>query len=97
MTIHRHLTSFSRNKIFKKKPGEIVIKQIIEFELRAPGPPGRTCNHKTGYFHDKTKISKKNKSSSELLLTARCTILQKAMYLASPSPEPSQLQNLSKK
>ena len=35
------------------------IEQIIEFELRGPGPPGRTCNPKTGYFNDKTKISKK--------------------------------------
>ena len=46
------------------------IEQIIEFELRGPGPPGRTCNAKTGYFFGKTKISKENKSSSELLLTS---------------------------
>ena len=31
------------------------IEQIIEFELRSPGPLGRTCNPKTSYFHDKTK------------------------------------------
>ena len=37
------------------------IEQIIEFELRRPGPPPcRTCTLTTGYFHDKTKISKKN-------------------------------------
>ena len=42
------------------------VEQIFEFELRAPGPPGRTCNAKTGYFLGKTKIYKKNKSSSEL-------------------------------
>ena len=31
------------------------IEQIIEFELRGSGPPGRTCNAKTGYFLGKTK------------------------------------------
>ena len=36
------------------------IKQIIEFEFRGPEPPGRTCNPKTGYIHDKTKVSKTN-------------------------------------
>ena len=46
------------------------IEQIIEFELRGPGPSGRTCNAKTGYFHGKKKISKKNKPSCESLLTA---------------------------
>ena len=47
------------------------IEQIIEFELRDPGPPGCTCNPKARYFYGKTKISNKNKSSSELLLTAK--------------------------
>ena len=36
------------------------IEQIIEFKLRRPGPPGRTCIPKTGYFHDNTKTSKAN-------------------------------------
>ena len=31
------------------------IDQIIEFELRGPGPPGRTCTPITGYFYDNTK------------------------------------------
>ena len=26
------------------------IEQIIEFELKGPGPLGRTCNPKTGCF-----------------------------------------------
>ena len=30
------------------------LEQIIESELRGPGPPGRTCNAKTDYFHGKT-------------------------------------------
>ena len=39
----------------------MLIKQIIEFQLRGPGPPGRTnALQTTGYFHDKTKISKEN-------------------------------------
>ena len=38
----------------------MLIEQIIEFELSGPGPPRRTCTNTTGYFHDKTKIFKKN-------------------------------------
>ena len=57
------------------------IEQIIEFELRGPGLYGRTWNAKTGYFHGKTKISKKNKSSSELIRTAK--YIAGAMYLTS--------------
>ena len=38
----------------------MLIEQIIEFEFRGPEPPSRTCTPKTGYFHDKTKISKAN-------------------------------------
>ena len=42
----------------------MLIEQIIEFELRVPGP---LVVHipKNGYFHDKTKIFK-GKSSSAL-------------------------------
>ena len=49
------------NKRLKKNLaiGEMLIKQIIEFELKRPGPPGRTSTTTTGYFYDKTKISKK--------------------------------------
>ena len=36
----------------------MLIEQIIEFELSALGPPGRTCTPTTGYFHDQTKISR---------------------------------------
>ena len=71
------------------------IEQIIEFELRGLGLPGRICNPKTGYFYDKTKISEKTKSSSELLLTAKYIAEGNVPY-TSPSPGPKQLQNLSK-
>ena len=36
----------------------MLIEQIIEFDLRRPEPPCRTLTPTTGYFHDKTKISK---------------------------------------
>ena len=38
----------------------MLIEQIIEHQLRGPGSLGRTCTPTTGYFHDKTKISKEN-------------------------------------
>ena len=59
----------------------MLVEQIIEIESRGPGPPGRTCTPKTGYCHDKTKISKK-KSSSGLLFTAK--MLQETMHLTFP-------------
>ena len=71
------------------------IEQFIKFELRGCGPPGRICNPKTGYFHGKTKISKENKLSSELLRTSKYIAV--GNELCFPSPAPSQLQNLSKK
>ena len=36
----------------------MLIEQIIDFKLRGPGPPGRTCISTTGYFH--VKKSPKN-------------------------------------
>ena len=38
----------------------MLIEQTIELQLRGPGPPDRTNTPITGYFHDKTKISKEN-------------------------------------
>ena len=31
----------------------MLIEQIIEFELRRPGPPGRSYTPTTGYFYQK--------------------------------------------
>ena len=31
----------------------MLIEQIIEFELRGPGSPGRTCTPITGYLHER--------------------------------------------
>ena len=38
----------------------MLIEQIIELQLRGPGPHGLTCTPIAGYFHDKTKICKEN-------------------------------------
>ena len=61
ITIHLHLASSYATIYFREKKlatGEMLIEKIIEFELRGPGPPGRTYTSISGYFHDKTKISK---------------------------------------
>ena len=54
ITIHLHFASFYRRYTFEKKnqQGEMLIEQIIEFELIGPWPPGRTCTPTTRYFHD---------------------------------------------
>ena len=38
----------------------MLIEQSIEFDLRDPGPSGRTRTFITRYFHDKTKTFKEN-------------------------------------
>ena len=38
----------------------MIIEQIIEYDLRGPGPPGHSCTSTTGNFYNKTKISKEN-------------------------------------
>ena len=61
ISTHLHLSSFYASKYLCKKLAlEMLIEQIIEFELRGPGPPFRTCTPITGYFHDETKIFKTN-------------------------------------
>ena len=46
----------------------MLIEQTIELQLRGPGPPGRANTPITGYFHDKTKISKENLRVDHYLL-----------------------------
>ena len=48
ITIHLHLASFNAQNTFKKIPRKMLIEQIIEFELRGPRSPGRTCTPTTG-------------------------------------------------
>ena len=50
----------------------MLIEQRIEFELRGPRPCSRTCTLTTGYFHDKTKISKANLQVDYCLLLKHC-------------------------
>ena len=38
----------------------MLIEKIIEFKLRVPGPPGRTCTPTTGYISMTKQISKAN-------------------------------------
>ena len=51
----------------------MLIEQIVELQLRGPGPPGLTCTSITGYFHDKTKIPKENFRVGFHLLLKCCT------------------------
>ena len=37
----------------------MLIEQIIELELKGPGPPGRTCTPIIGYFYDKSESLRK--------------------------------------
>ena len=50
----------------------MLIEQIIEFELRRPGPPGSTCTPITGCFQDKTKILNENLRANCYLLLKCC-------------------------
>ena len=63
---------------------EKLIEQTIELQLRGPGPPGRTYTPITGYFYDKTKISKENFRVDYYLLlqcSQRQSILITSPYL----------------
>ena len=46
----------------------MLIEQVIKLKLRGQEPLNRTCTPTTGYFHVKTKISKKNLRVDYLLL-----------------------------
>ena len=48
VTIHLQLASFYAQNTLKKYRGKVLIKQIIEFQLRGSGLPGRTCTPITG-------------------------------------------------
>ena len=60
-----------------------MIEQIVELQLRGPGPPNQTCTPITGNFHDKTKFSKENLwMDYYLIFTAK--MLQETMHFTSP-------------
>ena len=56
----------------------MLIEEIIELQLRGPGPPDQTCTPITGYFHDKTKTSKENLRVDYYLLL-KCSTRQSAL------------------
>ena len=71
----------------------MVIEQIIELQLRGPGPPGRTCTPITGYCHDKAKISKEN-SRVDYYLLLKCCKRQCTLQLRQCTlPGPDHLQS----
>ena len=51
----------------------MLIELIIEYELRKPGPSGRTWAPKIDLFHRKAKISKENIRVDYYLLLKYCT------------------------
>ena len=55
-------------------------EQIIELQLKGPGPPGRTYTPITSYFHGKTKISKENLRVDYYLLL-KCSKKQCSLLL----------------
>ena len=46
----------------------MLIECIIEFDLKRPVHFHRTCNSKSGYFDDKTKLSEANLRVNDYLL-----------------------------
>ena len=50
----------------------MLIKQIIELQLKGRGPPNQTSTIIIGYFHDKTKISQENFRVDYYLLLKYC-------------------------
>ena len=73
----------------------MLIEQIIELQLRGPGPPGGTRTPITGYFHDKTRISKENLRVDYYLLL-KCCKRQCTLYFPLPGPNHLQLKFNSK-
>ena len=68
----------------------MLIEQIVELQLRGPRPPGLTCDSITGYFHDKTKISKENLRVGFCLdLLLKCCTRQCTLF---PLPGPNHVQ-----
>ena len=59
----------------------MLIGQLLLKLNRGGQDPGRTYAPKTGYFHDKTEISKANLQVNHYL---QLKIFHTAMYLASP-------------
>ena len=59
----------------------MLIEEIIEFELKKPGPPGRIRTCRAGHFYDKTKQKSLRNIVEWIVLLSTAKILQEAMYL----------------
>ena len=92
--IHYPLPVFRDNILLKKKisQGQILIEQIIEFELRSPG---RTCTPTTGYFPKKTKISKEYLRVDYFIIYSYNIAESEVLYFH--LPRQNHLQNLTPK
>ena len=64
----------------------MLIEQIIEFEVRGHGPPGRTCTPTTGYFPDKTKISKESLRVDYFIIYCYNIAQGNVLYFPQPGP-----------
>ena len=72
---------------------EVLIQQIVEFELWGLGPSSRTCTLTSDYFHDKTKILKANFR----VIIIYCQNIAGGNVPYFPLPGPSHLQTLTPK
>ena len=73
----------------------MLIEQSIVFELMGPRPSGRTCIPTTGYFHDKTKISKEYLRVDFFIIY--CYIITEGNVTYFPLPGPNHFKNLTPK
>ena len=71
----------------------MIIKNFFEFELKGPGPLGRACTSTTGYFDDKTKITKENLGVDHYLLLKYCMMQCTLIF----PTWPNHIQNLTPK
>ena len=72
----------------------MLIEQIIELQLRGPGPPGRTYTPTTGYFHKKQKSLRK--TFEWIIVYCYNVARDKAPYFSLPGPNYLQLKFNSK-
>ena len=72
----------------------MLIKQIIELQLRGPGSPGRTCTSITGYFVTKQKSLRK--IFEWIIIYCKNVARDNAPYFLLPGPNHTELKFDSK-
>ena len=63
----------------------MLIEQIVEFELRGHGPPGRICTSITAYLYDMTKQKSLRNIVEWIILLLTAAILQEQCTLLPPT------------